>query len=388
MMDIADQVLNDLTTKLRLNTFDNYDYNNISDEDIVMKDYSDDEMEEYSNNRICNTKTGFNENDINLKQRNNHLKENAKSEQPNNLNSTENEEVKISSETPYHESKSLIRTFFKPELQGYMYGINRNHKEDFDADDDKNEGNLYEFFESNNINKADNNISSTEILYKKLHDRNLIIHNHFYNIIASNNNEKSEDNNYLSDHPDFEENLDFYDQNENYNIRIFENIKIIINYSIIVSFSLFLILRIIKDIGIEYNKLVIREKFEQDQCMNEYYTNKCDEYGQLPALKRECLEWKICFSSGNSIHLKRIFYSELFVQVIGRLVNEMLNNIGGKNKVVLIIIIFIWYFGNFLCGYVRSQHVNSNEKRKKFTKEIDNKDSEKIYNNNMKLIKG
>lgn len=224
-----------------------------------------------------------------------------------------------------------------------MFGINRNHKEGTNTNDDLKEEKLYEACNPNNI--SDNKISSTEILYKKLNDRNLIIHNHFYNIIAPNNNGNHEDDSYLPEQIDSEENNNFNDKNEeNYNIRIFENIKIIINYSIIVSFTLFLVLRISKDIGIEYNKLVIREKFEQEQCMNEYYTNKCDEYGQLPALKRECLEWKICFSSGNSIHLKSIFYSELCMQVIGRLVNEMLNNIGGKNKVVLIVTIFIWYF--------------------------------------------
>jgi hypothetical protein len=65
------------------------------------------------------------------------------------------------------------------------------------------------------------------------------------------------------------------------------------------------------------------------------------------------LEWEICFNGGNTNQFRSMFYSELFIHVSSRLLDETLSNIGNMNKAFLMTCLLMWYIGNFACGYVK-----------------------------------
>lgn len=329
---LDDQVLFDLTNKLRLDANDEYAQcrrsqlttvsGSISDEDVSMKDYTEDEIENveapgyYSNAPMeCTDNT--------IKQR--------RRDPTNRKQKTDDEEAV--EDSPEGKPISLIRSIFEPETQGYMLGVSHsNHK------------NSCEKVSSEQV--ADANSPSLDTVYGKFNDRNVIIHNHFYNIVAAPGFEQeyghSAGNGHLED--------------RNRNLQLFEHFKRTLNYSIILAICYLAVRQISRDIAFEYHRLSIRENIQKDQCVEEYYINRCDEYGQLPALKNECLEWKICMNEGNTNHIRSVFYSELAMQVVGRLINESLNNIGGMNRVFLLVALSLWYLVNFACGYMRGTH--------------------------------
>ncbi|KAG0675742.1 hypothetical protein C6P40_001583 [Pichia californica] len=376
-----ESILNALRSSLRLNSNENNNtprifsqqgqvYNdnnnsddddmNLSDGDITMKDYTEDELE-----MPLNLQQQFENNDIKVDHENN----------SQNYDSVEDDKQQ---KIIRGKSKSLIRTLLQPEEQGYLFGVmllpeRKTHNNSINYEDSEpeiTENRISLRYDQENKNRSEliNNdaIHPIKTISGKHDDRNIIIHNHYYNIITPNHHEFNDtyipdDNYYQNSDKGKKNNTEYGRIDQEYYRRstfVFENLKNVINYSILISLVTIIILRLHKDIGIEYNNLIIRERFQQEQCMNEYYENRCDINGQLPALKDDCLEWKICFSSGNTAHFKKVFYSELCMRVIGRLINETLNNIGGRNKMFLVIVLVVWYIGNFMYGYARSQERN------------------------------
>lgn len=356
-ISLDDQILDDWNHKLTINTneesyrhvinqnrdlsMDDSSNHNISDEDISMRDYT--EEEEYEQEIPINLQDNLKVSDTldqNIQLRQRHFK----SINDENELHTNTDGIKLEKDKNI-QSKSLIPTILQPETQGYLLGKLRSQKQE---ELEGHENGVDHVDETINDDTAKLNPTiPTRTIYGKLDDKNVIIHNHFYNIIPPNYD--------IGDSSvDSCQNCRYWtENNQNNHIRIFENIKRSINYSILILLGYIAITQISKDISLEYQKLIIREEFEREQCMNDYEVNRCDEYGQLPELKNECLEWKICFSSGNTHQFKSVFYSELVMQVIGRLINETLDNIGGINRIFLLCCLTIWYFGNFLCGYVK-----------------------------------
>lgn len=218
--------------------------------------------------------------------------------------------------------------------------------------------------------------SNSEVLQSK--QGNYIIHNHYYNNVFAYPGQVGNSfdvQNRISDE-DYEKNenkaagLDL-NENEPHNSQIYQQhssssqkdntflvlnlLKSSLNYGILVFFILLLFKNIKSDIRNEYNKLEQIKNLKIDQCKMDYFKNKCDEYGQLPALKELCLNWSLCFS--DEFHPDdTTFYTELAFKVIGALINGFLENIGNLNKLFLASLVFIWYFGNFLCGYYKGNN--------------------------------
>lgn len=336
-----DEVLYELTHKLNLRTSeDNTGHPipypatmsvSVSDEDISMKDYTEEEIDGLA--AVGAAAQHHTSSTLRERRR-------KSTEEGTAAVRDENEDVdeEPGSETANGNSISLIRTILAPETQGYMLGAARSGNQRRDASEDEpGEGVV-----------ADSS-PQTHTTIGKLNDKNVIIHNHFYNIIAG------PGPGYGLDDPQAlwaHENLEDSDRR----LRLFEYVKKTLNYSLLLGFAYLAVRQVTRDIGVEYQRLMIRENLQKEQCVEEYYVNRCDEYGQLPALKDECLEWRICMSEGNTNHIRTVFYSELAMQVVGRLINETLDSIGGMNRLFLLVALSVWYLVNFACGYMRGNH--------------------------------
>lgn len=321
---IDDELISDITYKLSLDancktsiTIDNEEE---EDDDISMRDYTDEDIipthnqhEDYGMHYRCSNDRVDNE----IQEQN------------------DNEDNKAS-------NKFNFGNILSPESQGYALSQVINGKSNGDKDI---------------IRKED---------LKMFDDKNIVIHNHFYNINTgdgitrrynSSNHQMITNNEHNKNEydDDYEYNADDIKNEVSHrnNITIFEQLKKSINYSIILIIGYHVLQTIREDFRIEYDKLNVRLELQKDQCFREYTLNKCSEYGQLPALKEECLEWEICFNNGQSNQYKSMIYSELIFHVISRVLNNTLNNIGGMNKIYLLGCLLIWYMGNFMFGYFK-----------------------------------
>ncbi|AWU76965.1 uncharacterized protein C5L36_0C08770 [Pichia kudriavzevii] len=171
--------------------------------------------------------------------------------------------------------------------------------------------------------------------------RKIVIHNHFYN---SNQHEEP------------------WPTGDNININsmrfgkveLFELLKRSINYSLLVWIAYLVLIQIRQDIMEEYRKMEIRNSFMREQCLQEYIVNRCEEYGQLPALKEECLQWEVCYHGGvNDIHREPPVL-EIAVHVLGRTIESGLSRLGGLNKLLVLVCVCAWYMGNFALGYMKA----------------------------------
>ena len=301
----------------------------ISDEDISMKDYTEEEIEAPA---AASDAPQHHTSNL-LRQR---LRESM--DEGNAAVGDEDKVEEPMSETTNGNSISLIRTILEPESRGYMLGAARSGKQKHCASE-----------EELGLGPTADSSPRTHTAFGKLNDKNVIIHNHFYNIIAGPGLGYGFDDPGAMRAPESLKNSDR-------RLRLFECVKKTLNYLLVLGFAYVAVRQVTRDIGVEYQRLVIRENFQKEQCMEEYYVNRCDEYGQLPALKDECLEWRICMSEGNTNHIRSVFYSELAMRVVGRLINETLDSIGGMNRLFLLVALSMWYLVNFACGYMRGNH--------------------------------
>lgn len=298
MSDLDDQVIFDLRSKLRLdtNTFDEgnaFGYSGgIEDEDIIMKDYTED--------------------DVILIDEKEELVGDKQDTIQTMIQVAEGEgEEKEEKEEDAKMERSIIPRIFRPQDEGFHLGkVNA-----LQAQDDNELVQSYEGM---------------------IGDKPVVIHNHYYHI----NNEK-------------EDTEEIHTDAVNKNLIIIKGFKDILNYSIILSISYFVIVQIWKDIRNEYREFEINREIMKGQCLIDYTNNKCDIYGQLPALKEECLNWLICINEGNSGYLKNLKKSQLGVSIIGKLTNELLDKISNLNKLFILGVLVIWYSGNFAYGYVK-----------------------------------
>lgn len=227
------------------------------------------------------------------------------------------------------DAKALVQAIFKPESQGFKLA-------------------------------TQSATTGNDLL--KSNDEKFIVHNHYYNNIFT----YPQDSNIgrLEAHKDMidpdQENQFNNDQNKpslhsvtpDQTFMILNLIKQTLNYSIGLFFVGLLFKNLKSDVLNEYNKLEHIKNLKIDQCKREYFINKCDEYGQLPALKDLCLEWSLCFS--DEFHPDdTTFYTELVFKVIGSLINGFLEKFGNLNKIFLVTLLLVWYVGNFICGYYK-----------------------------------
>lgn len=356
-----EQIIHDLDAKLKfietdptfdVNMMDTIEYN---DDDVSMHDYTEDYSyaEEQSNGIRNRKETGKN------KQLSPNKIDTVKMDEPvgdlsaspdYDTNHTGNNSKEHSNTM---QSPSLIQKILQPETQGYEFALFRSKQsvskgEQHDEEEEDNEEHQEAQLKQYNPYETSKAISSSGNEKQKY--ENIIIHNHFYNIVHPGMNSDPALN-FVEDK--FIDEIEDNAQVGVRNIQTFENVKKAINYSMIILFGYIIIRQLSVDISQEYQKLQIREMYERDQCRHEYDINNCDEYGQLPALKNECLEWKICFSEGSTDQLTSIFYSELAIRVLSKIINESLESIGMINRVFLVGALIIWYMGNFLCGYVK-----------------------------------
>ncbi|MDF2700676.1 MAG: uncharacterized protein K0Q49_2239 [Haloplasmataceae bacterium] len=345
-----EQILFDLSSKLTLSN-DQFLNNNISDEDISMKDYTEDEIT-------------YEEHD-NLRQRRNFKNEEIKKEITFN-NQKQNTEEEFDDDKKF-ESKSIFQRFLQPEDEGYLLGRHQRDQEVKNVNNDVEESEKHL-----TVKEGSNKLSeeSSTVYHRMFNDKNIIIHNHFYNFVG---NPYHPENFLNEEENDISYSNNYNSTNNNKSLAMIETFKKTLNYSIILFIGYFIIKQIYQDISIEFEQMNIRQEIHRDQCLREYEINKCDEYGQLPALKEECLEWKVCINKGLSSYLDNITLSELSLSIISRIINESLNKIGHLNKLFILSIVLIWYLGNFICGYYKGLVViddNNNKIRK--NEKIDN----------------
>ena len=254
---------------------------------------------------------------------------------------------------------SLIRKVFSPEQQGYALGCATIEQQDIGkeeqercVDDHKEEvRTAYEGV------VAPTATAHTSSMSRHDEGKTIIINNYFISAgrrdYGENISEGLEFDAVRNDYDDDYEHECLRDHNRFNFVFLFETLKRSINYSIILVVGYLIFRKVDEDLRLEYAKLNIRDEYHRRQCFNEYNVNKCAEYGQLPALKQECLEWEICFNGGNTNQFRSMFYSELFIHVSSRLLDETLSNIGNMNKAFLMTCLLMWYIGNFACGYVK-----------------------------------
>lgn len=230
------------------------------------------------------------------------------------------------------DAKALVQAILQPESQGYKVA---RHQAD------------------------------TEVI--RPNEGPVVIHNHYYNNVfaypGGGHQDRTETVMHDQDLNLETVNVPAYDAR----LRTLNVVKQTLNYSIGIFFLGILFRNVASDIRNEYAKLNHIKMLKIDQCKREYFVNKCDEYGQLPALKDLCLEWSLCFS--DEFHPEdTTFYTQLAFQVVGALINGFLDKVGNLNKVFLVALVAVWYGGNFLCGYYKGAahlHESSNALVKK-----------------------
>lgn len=301
--------LRNLTVDQQLGTPMDIDSEEIRDEsDVSMRDYTMDEMDQ-------------DQTDDNV------IKEQDESDQ-----------------TFQSDAKALVKAIFQPESQGFKVATQSN----LDVDAMKSNqnyvvhnhyyNNVFTYPQQGSMSsRIDNNMDDQEIHYE---DQDIIYNDQPYSLLPPPSPSG------LSITPD-------------QTLMMLNLIKQTLNYSIGIFFIGLLFKNLKSDVLNEYNKLEHIKNLKIDQCKKEYFINKCDEYGQLPALKDLCLEWSLCFS--DEFHPDdTTFYTELVFKVIGSLINGFLEKFGNLNKAFLVTLLLVWYFGNFICGYYKGNSTSSN----------------------------
>lgn len=336
---LENDILTDLTTKLRINS-DDHIFNvhplpeEIFDEDISMHDYIESECETNETEKLW-------------------------PEEPVETSTEQVFEEDTSKDDP--KSGSIIQTIFHPESRGFILGkaqrkdqklqeipsgsgckLGEMNDMGVSGKDPMKVDEECEVIDGYYSNRNGYPIGNTQSCFRRTGDKSIIIHNHFYNFASPID---QQDN-------DTYEDVDAAVQHQSGAIR-FRTIRNMLNYSLLLTIAVFALRRILLDVQQEFGKIKIREDFNKDQCFQEYTMNKCDEYGQLPALKEECLEWKACYSEGENKYFRSAILSEIFLGVFSRMIDQTLNNIGNVNKIFIILGFLVWYVGNFLCGYMR-----------------------------------
>lgn len=56
---------------------------------------------------------------------------------------------------------------------------------------------------------------------------------------------------------------------------------------------------------------IIENELTVNECMRNYFLNRCDPIDRVPITEKQCLEWEICLSQDP----KKVFYMEVFIEM-------------------------------------------------------------------------